>query len=88
MQGPERAPNDIEQFRAGSKQVILWPAEYKTCKMIYPYGEARNTNLAAGVYAPARESVETQAPRDASPEPCRAGIGARARPLYSFDGAA
>ncbi len=35
------APNDLEQFRAGSKQVILWPAEYKTGDMIYPYGEAR-----------------------------------------------
>src|SRR5260221_12199472 len=31
------APNDLEQFRAGSKQVILWPAEYKTGNMIYPY---------------------------------------------------
>jgi branched-chain amino acid transport system substrate-binding protein len=35
------APNDLEQFRAGSKQVILWPAEYKTGNMIYPYSEAR-----------------------------------------------
>ncbi len=34
-------PNDLEQFRAGSKQVILWPAEYKTGNMIYPYSEAR-----------------------------------------------
>jgi branched-chain amino acid transport system substrate-binding protein len=34
-------PNDLEQFRAGSKQVILWPAEYKTGNMIYPYAEAR-----------------------------------------------
>jgi branched-chain amino acid transport system substrate-binding protein len=34
-------PNDLEQFRAGSKQVILWPAEYMTGNMIYPYGEAR-----------------------------------------------
>jgi branched-chain amino acid transport system substrate-binding protein len=34
-------PNDLEQFRAGSKQVILWPADYKTGNMIYPYGEAR-----------------------------------------------
>jgi hypothetical protein len=23
------APNDLEQFRAGNKQVILWPAEYR-----------------------------------------------------------
>jgi branched-chain amino acid transport system substrate-binding protein len=35
------APNDLEQFRAGTKQVILWPAEYKTGNMIYPYAEAR-----------------------------------------------
>jgi branched-chain amino acid transport system substrate-binding protein len=34
-------PNDLEQFRAGSKQLILWPAEYKTGNMIYPYSEAR-----------------------------------------------
>jgi branched-chain amino acid transport system substrate-binding protein len=34
-------PNDLEQFRAGTKQVILWPAEYKTGNMIYPYAEAR-----------------------------------------------
>jgi branched-chain amino acid transport system substrate-binding protein len=35
------APNDLEQFRAGSKQVILWPAEHKTGKIVYPYGDAR-----------------------------------------------
>jgi branched-chain amino acid transport system substrate-binding protein len=35
------APNDLEQFRTGSRQVILWPAEYKTGNMIYPYSEAR-----------------------------------------------
>ena len=35
------AANDLEQFRAGTKQVILWPAEYKTGSMIYPYAEAR-----------------------------------------------
>jgi branched-chain amino acid transport system substrate-binding protein len=35
------APNDLEQFRTGSKQVILWPAEYKTGKIVYPYGDAR-----------------------------------------------
>ena len=34
-------PNDLEQFRAGTKQVILWPATYKTGSMIYPYAEAR-----------------------------------------------
>ena len=35
------APNDLEQFRAGTKQVILWPTEYKTGNMIYPYADAR-----------------------------------------------
>jgi branched-chain amino acid transport system substrate-binding protein len=35
------APNDLEQFRTGAKQVILWPAEYKTGTMVYPYAEAR-----------------------------------------------
>jgi hypothetical protein len=25
----------------GTKQVILWPAEYKTGNIIYPYGEAK-----------------------------------------------
>jgi branched-chain amino acid transport system substrate-binding protein len=35
------APNDLEQFRAGTKQVILWPPEYKTGNMIYPYADAR-----------------------------------------------
>jgi branched-chain amino acid transport system substrate-binding protein len=35
------AANDLEQFRAGTKQAILWPAEYKTGSMIYPYAEAR-----------------------------------------------
>src|SRR5207244_11414359 len=35
------APNDLEQFRAGTKQVILWPTEYTTGNMIYPYADAR-----------------------------------------------
>ena len=34
-------PNDLEQFRAGTKQAILWPSQYKTGNMIYPYSEAR-----------------------------------------------
>jgi branched-chain amino acid transport system substrate-binding protein len=34
-------PNDLEQFREGTRQVILWPAEYKTGNIIYPYGEAK-----------------------------------------------
>ena len=30
------APNNLDQFRDGSKQPILWPPEYKTGDMIYP----------------------------------------------------
>lgn len=30
-------PNDVEQFRDGAKQPILWPDKFKTGKMIYPY---------------------------------------------------
>jgi branched-chain amino acid transport system substrate-binding protein len=33
--------NDLGQFKDMSKEVILWPAEYKTGTMIYPYGEAK-----------------------------------------------
>jgi hypothetical protein len=35
------APNDVEQFAAGAKQPILWPPEFKTGEMIYPYASAR-----------------------------------------------
>ena len=35
------AANDLDQFRSASKQPILWPAEYKTGSMIYPYAEAK-----------------------------------------------
>lgn len=31
-------PNDVAQFRDGSKQPVLWPEKYRTGKMIYPYG--------------------------------------------------
>jgi len=34
-------PNDLNQFRDGSKQPILWPPEYKSGEMIYPYADAR-----------------------------------------------
>jgi branched-chain amino acid transport system substrate-binding protein len=34
-------PNNLEQFRDGKKQPILWPADIKTGSMIYPYAEAR-----------------------------------------------
>ncbi len=33
--------NDLNQFREGAHQVILWPAEYKTGNLIYPYQEAK-----------------------------------------------
>jgi branched-chain amino acid transport system substrate-binding protein len=35
------APNDVEQFADGYKQPILWPPQYKTGDMIYPYAAAR-----------------------------------------------
>jgi branched-chain amino acid transport system substrate-binding protein len=35
------APNDVEQFATSSKQPILWPPEYKTGDMIYPYAAAK-----------------------------------------------
>ncbi|MEW6450149.1 MAG: amino acid ABC transporter substrate-binding protein [Pseudomonadota bacterium] len=34
-------PNNLDQFRDGSKQIILWPQEYKSGEMIYPYENAR-----------------------------------------------
>jgi branched-chain amino acid transport system substrate-binding protein len=33
--------NDLAQFRDTTHQVIVWPAEYKTGTMIYPYQDAR-----------------------------------------------
>ena len=33
--------NDLDQFRDTSKQVIIWPAEYKSGTMIYPYADAK-----------------------------------------------
>jgi branched-chain amino acid transport system substrate-binding protein len=33
--------NDLGQFRDTSKQVIIWPEEYKSGAIIYPYPEAR-----------------------------------------------
>jgi len=38
------APNDVEQFRDGAKQVILWPPEFKTGDIIYPYAKARRAD--------------------------------------------
>jgi branched-chain amino acid transport system substrate-binding protein len=34
-------PNNVDQFRSGAKQPILWPPEFKTGDMIYPYADAR-----------------------------------------------
>ena len=34
-------PNNVEQFKSGAKQPILWPPEFKTGEMIYPYENAR-----------------------------------------------
>jgi branched-chain amino acid transport system substrate-binding protein len=35
------APNNVDQFKKGDHQPILWPPEYKTGEMIYPYEKAR-----------------------------------------------
>ncbi len=35
------APNNADQFKTGDHQPILWPPEYKTGEMIYPYADAR-----------------------------------------------
>jgi branched-chain amino acid transport system substrate-binding protein len=34
-------PNNLDQFRDGSKTLILWPPEFKNGNLIYPYSEAR-----------------------------------------------
>ncbi|HJS08592.1 MAG TPA: amino acid ABC transporter substrate-binding protein [Pirellulales bacterium] len=34
-------PNNLEQFRDGKAQPILWPPEMKTGNLIYPYADAR-----------------------------------------------
>jgi branched-chain amino acid transport system substrate-binding protein len=34
-------PNDVAQFRDGSKQPILWPEKYKTGKIVYPYSQEK-----------------------------------------------
>jgi branched-chain amino acid transport system substrate-binding protein len=35
------APGDMEQFADGKKQPVLWPPQYKTGDMIYPYADAK-----------------------------------------------
>jgi branched-chain amino acid transport system substrate-binding protein len=34
-------PNNFEQFADGKKQPVVWPPDYKTGEMIYPYAGAR-----------------------------------------------
>ena len=34
-------PNDITQFRDGKKQPILWPEQYRTGQIIYPYSDSK-----------------------------------------------
>jgi branched-chain amino acid transport system substrate-binding protein len=34
-------PNNLDQFRDGSRTPILWPPEYKSGNFIYPYADAR-----------------------------------------------
>ena len=38
------APNSIDQFKDASHEVIVWPNEYKSADMIYPYAEAKKTD--------------------------------------------
>jgi branched-chain amino acid transport system substrate-binding protein len=35
------APNNLDQFRDGSRTPVLWPSEYKSGDIIYPYADAR-----------------------------------------------
>ncbi len=35
------APNDLDQFKDSSHEVVVWPNEYKTGDMIYPYADAK-----------------------------------------------
>jgi branched-chain amino acid transport system substrate-binding protein len=35
------APNDVEQFATGKVEPVLWPPQYKTGNMIYPYADAQ-----------------------------------------------
>ena len=34
-------PNNLDQFKTGAKQPILWPPEFKTGDIVYPYADAR-----------------------------------------------
>ena len=32
--------NDIGQFKDMSRQIVVWPSEFKTGNLVYPYGQA------------------------------------------------
>ena len=34
-------PNNVEQFRTGKALPVVWPPEWQTGKLVYPYGDAR-----------------------------------------------
>jgi hypothetical protein len=34
-------PNNLDQFRDGKVQPIIWPADAKTGHLIYPYADAK-----------------------------------------------
>ena len=38
---PARHRQRLDQFRDTTHEVIVWPEEYKTGEMIYPYTEAK-----------------------------------------------
>jgi branched-chain amino acid transport system substrate-binding protein len=33
--------SDVEQFRQAGKQVVIWPDQFKSGNLIYPYSAAR-----------------------------------------------
>jgi len=35
------ADNSVEQFRAGNKEVVVWPPDYQAGALVYPYAAAR-----------------------------------------------
>ena len=44
--------NDVAQFKDMRRQVIVWPPEYKSGELIYPYADAKNRRRAAGAPRP------------------------------------
>jgi hypothetical protein len=39
--GMQQSPRAAEPIRIGLKQVIVWPAEYKSGEVVYPYEATR-----------------------------------------------